>query len=411
MKVLFIAQPFPYPPDTGSRNLIFHWLDAASRLHDIHLLWIGDPQKGTSSIRELPKLKVTCIAAVPDMKLSARIRRLATAVLTNTPSTSLVGMTNGARNEILHHVETGNYDVVVLTENVVAGYAPLLVSSIPVVLFKHSVQAVDARDARNRFGKLHLRWALEEHIVRKFEARTCETSTVLCTVNAEDAADLAERYRLPRPARVVPIGVDLSKFPPRGQDPGGHVIGFFGNMSWGANLDAANWFVAQILPTIWEKFPSAEFRVIGHGSKNWAPEKCDPRIDRRGPSNIPDCMSDAVIGVVPVFSGTGVRLKLLEMLSMGIPVITTSLGALGTGCKHEEHVLIADDCDSFSAAVVRLIEDSRLRKKLRGAGLELIQAHSWQSFYPEILEAIQKAASTHPGFVAREPTSAAQEIL
>jgi len=116
------------------------------------------------------------------------------------------------------------------------------------------------------------------------------------------------------------------------------------------------------------------------------------------------------MGVVPVFSGTGVRLKLLEMLSMGIPVVTTSLGALGTGCKHEEHVLIADDRDSFSTAVARLLEDSRLRKKLSRAGLELIQTHSWQSFYPEILDAIQEAASTHRGFVAREPTSVAQEI-
>src|ERR1700677_5398541 len=111
MKVLFIAQPFPYSPDTGSRNLIFHWLDAASRLHDIHLLWIGDPQKGTSSIRELPKLKVTCIAAVPDMKLSARIRRLATAVLTNTPSTSLALMSNHSKYEILHLDGTGNCDL------------------------------------------------------------------------------------------------------------------------------------------------------------------------------------------------------------------------------------------------------------------------------------------------------------
>jgi glycosyltransferase involved in cell wall biosynthesis len=408
MNVLFISSPFPYPPDTGSRNLIFHWLDAAASVHNVRLLWIGDPSQGADHIRELPGVRVTCTAALPDIRISARVRRLATALLTGIPPTSLVVMTPTARNEILNQVETGKYDVVVLTENVVAGYAPLIAPSTPVVLFKHSVQAVDAKDARRRFGRLHPRWALEEWVVRRFEAKTCNAATVVCTVNAEDAADLAQRYKLSRPAQVVPIGVDFSKFPPRDQVPSGQMIGFFGNMSWGANLDAANWFVAEILPKIWEKFPSAEFRVIGPGSKKWAPDKQDVRIDRVGLSHVPDAMRDAAIGVVPVFSGTGVRLKLLEMLSMGVPVVTTSLGALGTGCRHEEHVLIADNSESFSAAVCRLLEDTGLRQKLAQAGLKLIQAHSWQSFYPQILAAIQKAAASHRNYAARDRASAPQ---
>jgi glycosyltransferase involved in cell wall biosynthesis len=393
MRVLFIAAPFPYPPTTGSRNLIFHWLDAASRAHDVHLLWIGDPSQGKERIPELPNVRIDYAEAIPSLGTSARIRRLAEAVVGGIPPTSLVGMTRRARGAILRHVRADKCDVVVLTENVVAGYAPMLQAYAPTVLFKHSVQAVDARDARRRNGMWHPRWMLEEWIVRRFEARTCHAATVVCTVNAEDTADLARRYRLVRPAEIVPIGVDLSKFPSRESDPGGHVIGFFGNMSWGANSDAADWFVDRILPTVWEKIPSAEFRVIGPGSEQVALRRRDPRIVSRGPSHIPDAMSDAVIGVVPVISGTGVRLKFLEMLSLGVPVVTTSLGALGTGCVHQEHALIADDADSFASAVVTLLEDAGLRRKLTQAGQQLIQRHSWQSFYPRILDAIEKAAS------------------
>ncbi|HEX2776199.1 MAG TPA: hypothetical protein VHN10_06120, partial [Candidatus Acidoferrales bacterium] len=112
MKVLFIAQPFPYPPDTGSRNLVFHWLEAASRAHDVHLLWLGDPAEGKDRIPELPGVRVDAIRAVPAMELSARIRRLATAIVLGIPPTSLVGMTEHARGEILGHVRTGHYDVV-----------------------------------------------------------------------------------------------------------------------------------------------------------------------------------------------------------------------------------------------------------------------------------------------------------
>jgi len=395
MKVLFLSQPFPYPPNTGSRNLVFHWLEAASRAHDVHLLWLGDPAEGKDRIPELPGVRIDAIRAVPAMELSARIRRLATAIVLGIPPTSLVGMTEQARSEILGHVRTGHYDVVVLTENVVAGYAPLISDHTPVVLLKHSVQAVDARDARRRSGMWHPRWMLEEWIVRRFEARTCRAATVTCTVNAEDRAELVRRYRLARPAEITPIGVDLSHFPSREKDPGGQLIGFFGNITWGANVDAANWFVDQILPGVWEKMPSAQFRIIGPGSDKIAARKPDARITWLGPSNIPEAMKDATIGIVPVISGTGVRLKLLEMLSLGVPVVSTSLGALGTGCVHEEHALIADDADSFADAVIALLQDASLRAKLTQAGQKLIQKHSWESFYPQILGAFEKAVSTY----------------
>jgi glycosyltransferase involved in cell wall biosynthesis len=410
MKVLFIAQPFPYPPNTGSRNLIFHWLEAASQTHDVHLVWIGDPAEGSDRISELPGVRIDCIAAVPAMEASSRIRRLASAVVMGIPPTSLIGMTDSALSKILRYVRTGYYDVVVLTENVVSGYVPILFAYVPTVLFKHSVQAVDARDARRRYGMWHPRWMLEEWMVTRFEARTCHAATVVCTVNAEDAADLSRRYGLARPAEIVPIGVDLSQFPSRKSDPGGHVIGFFGNLSWGANLDAAKWFIDRILPRVWEKIPSAQFCVIGPGSEQVGLGNRDPRIVSRGPSHVPDAMSDAVIGVVPVISGTGVRLKFLEMLSLGVPVVTTSLGALGTGCVHSEHALIADDADSFAAAVATLLGDPGLRKKLTQAGQKLIQRHSWQSFYPRILDILEKAASTNRrGNIVVRP-GAAQEV-
>jgi len=399
MKLLFISQPFPYPPNTGSRNLIFHWLEAASQVHDVHLLWIGDPSAGRDNIHELPGIKIDCVAAVPATDTPARIRRLATAAAFGIPPTSLVGMTRPARSEVLRHVRAGNYDIVVLTENVVAGYAPILSTFVPVVLFKHSVQAVDARDARRRNGMWHPRWMLEEWMVTGFEARTCRAATVVCTVNDEDASDLERRYRLVKRPQIVPIGVDLSRFPKRGQDPGGQVIGFFGNMTWGANLDAAKWFVDQILPRVLQKFPSAQFQIIGPGSERFAANKRDPRIVCHGPSHIPDAMKGAVIGVVPVISGTGVRLKLLEMLSLGIPVVTTSLGALGTGCIHGEHALIADDPGLFSAAVITLLGDAGLRQKLTRAGSELIQRHSWQSFYPRILAMLEEASQHRSGVI------------
>lgn len=394
MKALFIAQTFPYPSDTGSRNLIFHWLDATSRAHEVHLLWIGDFTQGKESIPGLPRVRVSCIEASPAMEMSARIRRLAEAVAVGIPPTSLAGMTRTARNEILRHVRADKPDLVVLAENVVAGYSPILAADAPVVLFKHSVQAVDARDERRRHGMWHPRWILEEWMASRFEAKSCNAATVVCTVNAEDAADLAQRYRLFRPAKVVPIGVDLSQFPKREKDPGGQVIGFFGNLTWGANIDAVRWFANEIMPKVSSVHPDAMFRVIGRGGEDLRKNFSSPQLEFTGRvTSIPEAMADVVVGVVPVVTGTGIRFKLLEMLSMGIPTVATSLGNLGTGCVHGEHVLIADDADGFANAVNALLSDSSLRAKLSREASVIGKEFSWEGIFEEIRGLMQEAVS------------------
>src|SRR2546430_15677727 len=96
---------------------------------------------------------------------------------------------------------------------------------------------------------------LEEWMVTRFEARTCQAATVVCTVNHEDASDLVQRYRLVRSPQIVPIWVDLSRVSKRERDPGGQGVGFFGNKNRGANLGGAQWVVDSVLPKVVEKIP------------------------------------------------------------------------------------------------------------------------------------------------------------
>ena len=151
------------------------------------------------------------------------------------------------------------------------------------------------------------------------------------------------------------------------------------------------------MPKVWEKHPDACFRVIGPGSESLRFIGKNPRFVCVGPVNqtgIARTMQDVAVGVVPVISGTGVRLKLLEMLSMGIPTVATSLGRLGTEAEHGKHLLVADDGDSFALAVTLLLSEPELRKRLGRAGAELAPRHSWKSFYPRILSVLEQAASS-----------------
>jgi glycosyltransferase involved in cell wall biosynthesis len=289
-------------------------------------------------------------------------------------------------------VNNNGYELIVLTENVVAGFASLLGATAPVLLVKHSVHAVDAADQRRRQGEHHPRWMLEEHIVKRFEAESCRAATVVCCVTREDADQLVQRYRLSNPVEPIPIGVDLSQFPCRGNDPNTKLIGFFGNLTWGANVDAVRWFCHEVLPLVWRTHPDAGFVVLGPGSDQLRSLSQDARVRFFGrvPS-IPEAMKSVSVGVTPIISGTGIRFKLLEMLSMGIPTVSTNLGAEGTHCVDGEHLLIADNAETFARSVDTLLRDAALRQRLAASGARLASACSWESIYPKILEVFDLA--------------------
>jgi len=99
--------------------------------------------------------------------------------------------------------------------------------------------------------------------------------------------------------------------------------------------------------------------------------------------------------VAPIWSGGGTRLKILEAMSLGTPVIATSKGAEGLGARPEEHILIADDPQLFADHVVRLLCDDELRNSISANALQFIKDHyDWKKLMPLFLSMLDKAASS-----------------
>jgi glycosyltransferase involved in cell wall biosynthesis len=389
VKLLFVAGSFPYPLDAGARNHIYHWLETASQVHEVDLIVVGNAEHGPQRIPGLPRVRVDVLTPAIRRTLAARLARFLSSVGAGIPATSLVLMASVERARILTRACDSTYDAVILADNSVACYAPFIAAGRPVLILKHSVQAVDARDMRLRRGRWNPRWLLEEWIVRRFEARTCRSGATLCCVDQEDAREVSRRYGTRGPIAVVPVGVDLTRFNPRSHDPGNDYTAFFGNLTWGANLDAVNWFAEKVLPLIWEARPQVRFRIIGRGSDNLRFRRADSRIECVGRvPDIPEALSDITVGVVPVVSGTGIRFKLLELMSIGVPAVTTSLGRAGVDVTHGKHCLVADTPSAFADAVLLLLSDPPLRLQLSQAALGISRQTAWDSIYPRVLSTL-----------------------
>jgi glycosyltransferase involved in cell wall biosynthesis len=230
----------------------------------------------------------------------------------------------------------------------------------------------------------------------RYERRLMQLCDAVAAVSEADAqilANLAAGVRI----GVIPNGVDTAEFsraalgyPP--PPSGGPTVVFSGTLDFRANVDAVTWFASEVWPKVRARSPDARLLVVGK-----RPTQALQELAAAGTftltGEVPDArpyVAGATVYIVPMRIGGGVRLKLLEALSLEAPVVSTSMGAEGVaGLRGGQHCLLADDTAGFAAATLRLIEDKRFSFRLGSAGRALVcDGYDWQSIIPR-LEALQ----------------------
>jgi len=168
-------------------------------------------------------------------------------------------------------------------------------------------------------------------------------------------------------------------------------IVFSGNLEYHPNIEAVRWFHAQIWPRIRARAPGVKWILVGCNEHAVRPIVAgDDRIVLTGPvDDAVAAIAEAQLCVVPLLSGSGTRFKILEAWAAARAVVSTSLGAEGLDAKHEQHLLIADNPAGFAEAILRLLDDSALRRRLGEAGRELyLDRFTW----PVAWRALESAA-------------------
>ncbi len=193
------------------------------------------------------------------------------------------------------------------------------------------------------------------------------------TVTKDDAVML-------RKAGVsVPITVIPNIYAPVGETPGWECrkgLIFVGNFSQPPNIDAAIWLVRDIFPKVQALVPGTRLFIIGPNPPKEvrALTGRDVRVLGWVPETAP-YLDAARVSVAPLRFGAGMKGKVCEALSRGLPVVTTSIGAEGIGLEDGRHVLIGDDPEAFAQAVARLLRDRNVWEKLAREGKAFINAN------------------------------------
>ena len=168
---------------------------------------------------------------------------------------------------------------------------------------------------------------------------------------------------------------------------------FCGSLDYPANRDGLLWFHQETWPLILKRQPSARLVIIGRGALRERFETlcADPTVEFGGTVDdvVPYYRRTGVV-VVPLRKGSGTRLKILEAMSMGNPVVSTQIGVQGIEAVDGEHLLVADEPTQFAEAVDKLLVNAELFEKMRHAARRLVEArYDWHVIGDTMNQAIE----------------------
>lgn len=387
MRTLFIADTVPYPLNSGSKQRDYHVLQALARISDVTLVCFlqrGDDEADLQSIRHLFKDSHVLPCGDSGSRFAQVVKNIILSLHPTQPALFHWYYSEEA-SRLLARLCASSYDLI---------WAEKLFSVMLLPEGAKGRRIFDLHDVESQRLRHRLKnvtpfyWKpfewLEYRKLRTLERNLEKLPYELTVCSNIDKVALGGRPQI----TVIPNGIDLpasSRNHELVEKP--PIFLFVGTMSYAPNADAAEFFARSILPRIRKEIPDARLQIVGRDP--------DRRVTRLhdGQSimvtgTVPEVgpyWARATAAVVPIRFGGGTRIKILEAMAYGRPVVSTHIGAEGIEGEDGEHFLLADDPIHFAAACVQLARDQTRWEQLAERGHLLVrERYEWRRIEHEV---------------------------
>jgi sugar transferase (PEP-CTERM/EpsH1 system associated) len=397
MKILYIAHRIPYPPNKGDKIRTFNEIKYLSAFHEIHLACLADVPE---EMKYKTNLEKYCkrVEVVPLRTKRARLKSLI-ALLSDSPLSVSYFYSRALQKTIDAWVSSTKYDAVICFCSSIAEYVfrspklnPSLNLNKPVLIMDFcdiDSQKWGQYAVKSRFPMSFI-YKVENRRLFQYEKQINDLFHHTVVVSQQEKDLFLDLYPSAKNIQAISNGVDYEYFSPdagfntlkEGTEKSDPILVFTGAMDYYANVEGVTWFCHEILPAIKKDFPGTKFYIVGSN-----PSPKVKALETIQGVNVTGFVDDirpyyqfADVCVVPLRIAAGVQNKVLEAMSMGKPVVTTSKALEGIHAVPDEHLMVEDTPKNFSNTVKSLLKNMEQRNSLGLNARDFVrQNYNWET--------------------------------
>lgn len=392
MKILLLSTWFPYPLSQGSKIRAYYLLKSLASRHQVKLISFADTPVEPDWIEHLKQFcEVDIVERDPFYREPSRAMLGRFSMRPN----SVVATYSQEMDEAVRVcAKQWKPDCVVALTFVTAPYALRVENALKVVDVDNLLTQMLYEEFEDAQGlKVRLRKWLAWWKFKRYEKWLFKQFDLCLVVSARDKKLLSSFCHIsPEHISIVSNGVDTEHNQLGMATPKPNTLIYNGSLTYYANFDAVDYFLQEILPLIKKVAPDVQLSVTGKKVKTQIPQYFyDKNVCLTGYlDDIRPVVASHWACIVPLKIGAGSRLKILEAMALGTPVVTTSKGSEGLGVTTGKEVLIANTPTEFAENVIRLLHQPDLRARLAHNARCLVEeSYSWNTIGQQLCHAIE----------------------
>jgi len=383
MKILLLV---PFLPNTSTSGGQTRWYNIIKYLSKDHKITLFSLIKDESEKKFIPELEKYCskVKVFKRSKSPWTFRNLLFTALTPYPLLVIRNFSFAERKAISQELESGEYDLIHAETFYVMPHIPK--TDVPSIMVEQTIEY----QVYKHFVETEVPWFLRPLLMidivklKFWEKYYWRKAGVLVAVSEEDKK-IMHRLTPELNVDVIPNGVDADFYSEKKADRKTPPRVMYGvtNFEWLQNVEAADILVEKIWPLIYKKHKEVKLWLVGR----LIPERFVQKSHKENNFEITESIKDArdaylgsTVMVTPIRSSGGTRLKVLEAMAAGLPIVSTPNGVAGLGLTKNKHALISNTNKGLAKQAVKLLKNPKLAKKIGKAGQKFVrQNYDWKS--------------------------------
>ena len=378
MRILQVINKVPFPAKDGGAIACLNLSRGFSVLGYKVIILVMNTQKHHVSLGEIPS-SLRDLVDFRLVKVPAKISFFSALInlfFSSKPYNAVRFISDTFRVELISLLKEKDFDIIQLEGLYVLPYIDDIRknSTATIVYRAHNIEH-EIWERTSIMSKGLVKWYLNllAKRIKKFETESLNSYDLIVPITDRDEEALLKMGNM-KPSRVSQTGIDTSDLIPQAKKLEFPSLFHIGSLEWAPNQEGLIWFVDKCWPRIHEKFPDLKFYVAGRNAPAWLAKRLSaPNIVIVGEvADAYEFMNSKSVMVVPLFSGSGMRIKIIEGMALGKPIVTTAIGTEGISTVSGINIMIANSDEEFISAVSKLVTDKEFNLRIGRNAIEYI---------------------------------------